>query len=148
MKKEGRILGEFTGHNTGKYILNYRSKIDNGKLLSGYLKLTSEAFKPEAYFKRCITFLKDYKSAGVKSPGSIIENSIFFFRFLVKKNKSPYLKQFRKFLLRVLLTQPNKLKKAAELGFKGYQFYRMTLDEINLNKNIFILEEEWTSKSA
>ncbi|MCP4687436.1 MAG: B12-binding domain-containing radical SAM protein [Desulfobacterales bacterium] len=142
-KKQGRVLDEFKGFNTGRYHLNYLPKMDPGALLSGYLKLVSETFRPEAYFQRCVRFMRDYKKTSKPGHFSIAEGIKFFLRFLVGNGSLDFTKHFIWFLLRVLFTRPGNFVKAAEIGIKGFQFYKMTGQEIKENSHIEISDDDW-----
>ncbi len=143
LKKQGRIVSEFKGFNTGKYELNYVPVMNPGLLLSGYLKLVGESFKPRAYFQRCFRFIKDFKLRSKPGHIAVNEGIMFVIRFLSENLFSNYTRHFSWFLLRVLLTRPRKFKKAAEIGIRGFQFYKMTQQEISENSDIDLSGEDW-----
>jgi radical SAM superfamily enzyme YgiQ (UPF0313 family) len=51
LDKEGRLLDEFSGDNTGLAI-NFIPKMDKKKLMKGYNKIISSIYLPEHYYKR------------------------------------------------------------------------------------------------
>jgi radical SAM superfamily enzyme YgiQ (UPF0313 family) len=60
LKKEGRIIGKFTGDNTD-YSLNFVPVMDKEELLSGYQKIVREIYSSKSYYARVLLFLKQYK---------------------------------------------------------------------------------------
>ena len=60
LKKEGRIIGKFTGDNTD-YSLNFVPVMDKEELLSGYQKIVREIYSGKSYYARVILFLKQYR---------------------------------------------------------------------------------------
>ena len=58
--KENRILKEISGDNTD-FSMNFLPKMDYKVLLEGYKKIISDIYKPEAYYNRVKTFLRNYR---------------------------------------------------------------------------------------
>lgn len=145
-EKQDRIVSNFKGFNTGEYRLNYIPRMDPDLLLSGYLKLVSESYRPEAYFQRCFQFIKDFKVISKPGHFSTGEGIKFFLRFLQKNLFSNYAKHFLWFFLRVLLTHPRKIRKAAEIGIRGFQYYKTTLRDLKNNSRIRISDEDWLDR--
>jgi len=58
--KENRILTDDSGNNTD-FSLNFLPKMDCKALIDGYRKILSDIYKPDAYYRRVRTFLRNYK---------------------------------------------------------------------------------------
>lgn len=56
LEQEGRILTRPTGDQFDRP--NFRPRMTEEVLISGYARLLSQIYSPEAYIKRCLTFLK------------------------------------------------------------------------------------------
>jgi len=63
LKEEGRILAHSTGNNLDA-VLNFIPKLDRQALVEGYRALVKELYAPRDYYKRILTFLRDYKPTG------------------------------------------------------------------------------------
>jgi radical SAM superfamily enzyme YgiQ (UPF0313 family) len=65
LKKEDRLLNDPSGDNTD-FSLNFIPKMNKEMLISGYNKILSTIYSPKHYYKRVITFLKEYKPRDLK----------------------------------------------------------------------------------
>ena len=63
LAKEGRLVKDISGDNTD-FSINFIPKMDHEKLVTGYKRIISRIYSPEPYYKRVITFLRDYKPLG------------------------------------------------------------------------------------
>ena len=57
---EGRLLKDVSGNNTD-FSINFIPKMDYDILIKGYKSILSRIYSPEPYYKRVMTFLRDYK---------------------------------------------------------------------------------------
>ena len=60
LKKEDRLLNDSSGDNTD-FSLNFIPKMNVEILMNGYKKILNTIYSPKYYYKRVITFLKEYK---------------------------------------------------------------------------------------
>ncbi len=60
LKRENRLLEEESGNNTD-CTLNFVPKMDMDALLEGYKRIVSTIYSPSYYYKRVLTFLKEYR---------------------------------------------------------------------------------------
>jgi len=65
LKKEDRLLDNPSGDNTD-FSLNFIPKMNKEVLINGYKKILSTIYSPKHYYKRVITFLKEYKPRDLK----------------------------------------------------------------------------------
>jgi radical SAM superfamily enzyme YgiQ (UPF0313 family) len=67
MKSENRLLDNLSGDNTD-LVTNVKTIMDTDTLITGYKKIVNTVYSPKQYYKRTMTFLKNYKPAKKKSP--------------------------------------------------------------------------------
>jgi hypothetical protein len=67
MKSENRLLDTLSGDNTD-LATNVKTIMDTDTLIAGYRKVINTVYSPKQYYKRTMTFLKNYKPAKKKSP--------------------------------------------------------------------------------
>ena len=60
LKKENRIVSDFSGDNTD-CSMNFVPKMDPERLVSGYKQILTTIYAPKQYYRRVLTFLKEYK---------------------------------------------------------------------------------------
>ncbi|MDH5467966.1 MAG: B12-binding domain-containing radical SAM protein [Candidatus Aminicenantes bacterium] len=60
LKKEKRLLNDPSGDNTD-FSINFIPKMNIETLMNGYKKILNTIYSPKHYYKRLITFLKNYK---------------------------------------------------------------------------------------
>jgi len=60
LKRENRLVDGFSGDNTDGS-LNFTPKMDREKLINGYRHILTTIYSPRQYYKRVMTFLKEYK---------------------------------------------------------------------------------------
>lgn len=58
--KEGRLLKDVSGDNTD-FSINFTPKMNYEILIKGYERILSRIYSPEPYFKRVMTFLREYE---------------------------------------------------------------------------------------
>ena len=67
MKSENRLLDTLSGDNTDLET-NVKTIMDKDTLIAGYKKIINTVYSPKQYYKRTMTFLRNYKPAKEKSP--------------------------------------------------------------------------------
>ncbi len=60
LQGEGRLTEEFSGDNTDMS-LNFVPKMDSGELIRGYRDIVGTIYSPKHYYRRVITFLKEFR---------------------------------------------------------------------------------------
>jgi radical SAM superfamily enzyme YgiQ (UPF0313 family) len=65
LKKEKRLLSDFTGDNTD-CTMNFVPRMEYKSLMNGYKKVIDTIYAPKQYYERVKTFLKEYKPKGAK----------------------------------------------------------------------------------
>ncbi|UCC41090.1 MAG: DUF4070 domain-containing protein, partial [Candidatus Aminicenantes bacterium] len=65
LKKEDRLLNDPSGDNTD-FSLNFVPKMNREILINGYKKILNTIYSPKHYYKRVMTFLKEYKPKDLK----------------------------------------------------------------------------------
>jgi len=65
LKKEDRLLNDTSGDNTD-FSLNFIPKMNKEILINGYKKILNTIYSPKHYYKRVMTFLKEYKPKTLK----------------------------------------------------------------------------------
>jgi len=65
LKKEDRLLNDPSGDNTD-FSLNFIPKMNKEILINGYKNILNTIYSPKHYYKRVITFLKEYKPKALK----------------------------------------------------------------------------------
>jgi radical SAM superfamily enzyme YgiQ (UPF0313 family) len=77
LSAEGRILHEPTGNNLDG-VLNYVPRLDRHMLLDGYRSLVKELYAPSVYYRRIVTFLREYRRRGLRTTRSRSDIAAFF----------------------------------------------------------------------
>jgi len=126
LKKEGRIIGKFTGDNTD-YSLNFVPVMDKHKLLSGYQQIVREIYSGKSYYARVILFLKQYKP--------LFRDPISFNKIIALVKSIVYigiLNSDRKYYWRLLFwsifNRPKLFPLAVTYSIYGYHFKRIFRD--------------------
>ncbi|OGS27481.1 MAG: B12-binding domain-containing radical SAM protein [Elusimicrobia bacterium RIFOXYB2_FULL_48_7] len=125
LKKENRLLNDFTGDNTDNSI-NFIPAMELSELTSGYRHIVSTIYSPKNYYSRVTSFLKIYKSAKVKSFSlkmvhvSALARSIMLLGIFGKERW-----YYWKLMFWSLFTRPQKFPKAVSLAIYGYHFRKV-----------------------
>lgn len=127
LKKEGRILEEFSGNNTN-CDLNFIPKMDRTTLIQGYQRVLDTIYSPAAYYKRSIDFMKFYNQRTV--PRFVLGSVKAFFKsiwLIGLKNQGGFRRYFWLLLMRTLILKPRFFGEAVETMIVGLHFRRMIL---------------------
>jgi radical SAM superfamily enzyme YgiQ (UPF0313 family) len=63
LRQEGRILHDASGNNV-EASLNFVPKLDREVLVEGYRSLVKRLYTPRMYYRRILTFLREYRPQG------------------------------------------------------------------------------------
>jgi len=123
LRKEGRLLGQMSGNTDGTTNILPRMGLD--VLREGYGNLMQHIYSPEHYYKRAMTFLRNYKSPKVRIP-------LDFQRLLAVLRSSIRLGifgkerfQYWKILFWTLFCRPKMLPLTITLAIYGHHFRKI-----------------------
>lgn len=133
LKAENRLLGEPTGDNTD-CTTNFIPKMDFKVLVSGYRKVMKTIYSPKNYYRRLITFLKQYQPQGKISLHLNWEKILAFLKSIwqlgiIGKERLYYWK----LIFWSVLKKPNLFSKAVELAIYGFHFRKYSEQDLVIN---------------
>jgi radical SAM superfamily enzyme YgiQ (UPF0313 family) len=124
MRKEGRLTGLITGDNVDG-TTNILPKMGLDTLCEGYNRMLRHIYSPEHYYKRVVTFLREYKRPKIRTPLS-------FQRLMAVPRASIRLGifgqerfQYWKTLCWTLFRRPKMLPLVITLAIYGYHFRKI-----------------------
>jgi hypothetical protein len=129
LEREGRLRGTVEGNNVGSQLaMDFQPKMDERRLVNGYVRVLRSIYRPKAYFERCLELIRRMPrrptAGGSVSPAELRA----FFRSLLWQSFSRYGPFYLSFLARVLLRRPLRVPDAVALAVRGHHFFRMTAD--------------------
>lgn len=126
LKNEDRLLHDTSGDNTD-CSLNFIPKMRTETLISGYRKILRTIYSPKHYYKRVMTFLKEYKPRPLKKK-TVLE-FCYFKAFLksiwvlgIKGKERLY---YWKLLSWTLLRHPRSFSLAVSFSIYGFHFRKI-----------------------
>jgi hypothetical protein len=124
MKKEGRLTGLMSGDNVDG-TTNILPRMGLDTLREGYKNMMHQIYSPDHYYKRAMTFLREYKRPKIRTP-------LDFQRLLAVLRASIRLGifgkerfQYWKILFWTLFRRPKMLPLTITLAIYGYHFRTM-----------------------
>lgn len=130
LKKENRLLSDFSGDNTDLSI-NFITKMNIQKLISGYQKIVTTIYDPQPYYERVMEFFKEFKPAKKKSITMLrfcyvkaLFRAMIILGFLEKGRRD-----FWKFLMKTLVKYPRFLPEAFTFAIYGHHFRKIFRSE-------------------
>jgi radical SAM superfamily enzyme YgiQ (UPF0313 family) len=124
LKQEGRILHEPTGNNV-EAALNFIPKLDGQMLVEGYRSLVKRLYTPKMYYRRILTFLREYQPRGPRFHTSWVEIKALFKSLWVMGVASRGRREYWKFFAKTLLFHRRAFPEAMTLAIIGYHFRRV-----------------------
>ena len=124
LKSEGRILGESSGNNLDT-VLNFVPKLDRDTLIEGYRALVKHLYSPQVYYRRALTFLRQYRRRGPRSRIAWNEVGAFIRSLWVVGIRHRGRREYWKFFTKVLLLHPRAFAEAMNLAIVGYHFRKV-----------------------
>jgi len=121
LAREGRILAESCGNNTGAAV-NFVTRLDREFLISGYRELMRRLYEPANYYRRIRTFLAAYRPRGPRSRLSPADLLAFLKSVWVLGLRARGRRQFWALFWSTLLARPRKFRAAIELSILGHHF--------------------------
>ncbi len=126
LEAEHRLTGASSGNNTFDFRLNFRPRMDTGKLLEGYKRVISEIYRPKRYFERCLAYLKTVQPSPHYSRRIRGKEIRAFVMSLFVQTFSRYGWHYWRFLIRAFLTRPKLLAESVTMAIKGHHFFKIT----------------------
>ena len=125
LQQQGRILGETTGDNTD-FSINFIPKMGYWKLVEGYKQVVTHLYSPHAFYKRLVTFLKNYRPPKLRSYPLQFPYIKALFRSIwvlgVKEKERFY---YWRTLFWTLLRRPRLFSLCVGLSIYGYHFRKV-----------------------
>jgi radical SAM superfamily enzyme YgiQ (UPF0313 family) len=126
LKKENRLLKNFTGDNTD-FSINFIPRMELETLIAGYKHVLDTIYSPRYYYERVVTFLKEYKprrAAGISKLQ--LSHVIGFFKGLwylgIRYKGRRY---FWRLLITTLLKRPRHIGISLGLSASGFHFRKV-----------------------
>jgi len=122
MRKEGRLIGSFSGNNTDDS-MNFLPKMDPELLHEGYREILETIYAPARYYERVRTFLSTYQKSAIVRNRLQWEYLAAFFRSLIRLgvlHRGRW--QYWKFLAWALAHKPRLFPEAVTLAIYGFHF--------------------------
>jgi radical SAM superfamily enzyme YgiQ (UPF0313 family) len=124
LRQEGRILHDASGNNV-EASLNFVPKLDREMLVEGYRSLVKRLYTPRMYYRRTLTFLREYRPQGQGIQLSWRDVKAFIKSLWVMGILSRGRRQYWKFLTKALLFHRRAFPEAMTLAIIGYHFRRV-----------------------
>jgi radical SAM superfamily enzyme YgiQ (UPF0313 family) len=124
LQEEGRLLHHTTGNNMDS-VLNFVPKLDREMLVEGYRSLVNHLYTPKAYYRRILTFLREYRPRGPKFHVSWCDVVAFCRSLWIIGLRTPGRREYWKFFLKTLLFHRRAFSEAMTLAIQGYHYRRI-----------------------
>lgn len=124
LKEEGRILAHSTGNNLDA-VLNFVPKLDRDVLIEGYRSLVKQLYAPKAYYRRILTFLKEYRPAGPRPRLTRTDVSAFLKSLWVMGVARRGRREYWKLLTKTLVFHRRAFAEAVGLAITGFHFRKI-----------------------
>ena len=122
--KENRIIKKTTGDNTD-FSINFLPKMDSKVLIEGYKKILREIYKPEAYYNRVRTFLKNYRFKNKFKAHFSFQHFRALIMSIYKLGIKPGVrKHFWKLMIWTMIRRPLMIPQAMTMAIYGDHFMR------------------------
>ena len=126
LESENRLIHEATGNNTD-FTLNFIPKMNREILVNGYRKVLKTIYTPREYYKRVITFMKEFKPFPRRKKIRIKRADVWIFAktiwHLGIKNKGRF--YYWKLLSWTILRRPRLFGNAITYAIVGFHFRKM-----------------------
>lgn len=126
LKKEGRLLEDWSGNNTHDLSLNFVPAMDPEKLRAGYKKLIGAIYSPGKYFERCLARLEMMPVKKIKDRPVRTTELRAFFTSLFRQTFSSYGWDYLRFVWKGLRLNPGYLPDIISLSIHGHHFMKIT----------------------
>ncbi len=141
-RRENRLIDVPLG--TNATILNFKTEMDRGTLIEGYMRVTATLYDPalENYLDRCLTLLENLKFVPhLYKPKS--RNAVFADLMGVRGRLSAQqIPAFTKYIAKVSEDHPRMLPMAVRLAAMGYHFEKITRQQNTIRSFMQFLTAE------
>jgi len=124
LKQEGRILHDASGNNV-EVSLNFIPKLDREVLIEGYRSLVKRLYTPHLYYRRILTFLREYRPQGQRIHLSWCDIKAFLKSLWVMGVLTRGRREYWKFFTKSLLFHRRAFPEAMTLAIIGHHFRRV-----------------------
>ncbi|MCD4812325.1 B12-binding domain-containing radical SAM protein [bacterium] len=125
LENENRILKTSTGDNTD-FSVNFIPKMDMKVLVDGYKEIINHIYSPANYYKRVITFLKNFNVPQVHPPKFKFKLMIAFFRSVIRLGIIGQERvHYWKLVFWSLFNRPASFPLAINLAITGFHFRKV-----------------------
>ena len=124
LQAEGRILDHTSGNNMDSAI-NFVPKLDRELLVEGYRSLVKRLYTPKAYYRRILTFLREYKPRGPKFHRSWHDVLAFLKSLWIIGLRTRGRREYWKFFVKTVLFHRRSFTEAMTLAIQGYHYRRI-----------------------
>jgi radical SAM superfamily enzyme YgiQ (UPF0313 family) len=126
LEKEGRLLRGATGNNTD-FSLNFIPKMNVESLINGYKSVLKTIYSPKEYYKRIMTFMKEFKPFATRRKFTFSFSNLRAFirsiwRLGIIARERVY---YWKLLTWTLVHKPRLLSRAVTLAILGFHFRKI-----------------------
>jgi radical SAM superfamily enzyme YgiQ (UPF0313 family) len=127
LKRERRLLSEFTGNNTDFFSLNFIPKMNPQRLVEGYRSIVTTIYDPAAFYERVYKFFKEFKPIKRKRSERFrlvyikaLLQAMFYLGILERGRR-----HFWKLLVRTAFRYPRFLPNAVIFSVYGFHFRKI-----------------------
>lgn len=124
LKREGRILHQASGNNV-ETSLNFIPRLDRELLVEGYRSLVNHLYTPKVYYRRILTFLREYRPRGQRFRLSWSDFRAFVRSLWVMGVRHRGRREYWKFMVKTLLRHRRAFPEAMTLAIIGHHFRRV-----------------------
>ena len=126
LEKEGRLLNTGSGNNTD-FSLNFIPKMNVESLVKGYKSVLKTIYSPKEYYKRILTFLKEFKPTATRKKFNFSFSNLRAFirstwRLGIVARERVY---YWKLLTWTLFRRPRLFSRAVTLTILGFHFRKI-----------------------
>ena len=132
LRRENRLIGLISDDNADG-TTNIIPKMGLHALLEGYRTILSQIYSPRYYYQRVLTFLREFKTAGIETPMDL-QRFLAFLRSCLRLGLIGRERvQYWKLMFWTLLRRPRLFSLAMTLAIQGYHFRKVC--ELHLSKS-------------
>ena len=121
---DGRILQESTGNNLDG-VLNFIPRLDRDVLVEGYRALLKHLYTPKVYYRRALTFLREYRPDGPRFHLTRSDLKAFIKSLWIMGVWARGRREYWKYFTKSLLFHRRAFGEAMSLAIIGYHFRRV-----------------------
>jgi radical SAM superfamily enzyme YgiQ (UPF0313 family) len=127
LEKEGRLLGEDASGNNTVSTLNFVTKMDAARLISGYQMIMKTIYKPREYYERVLDSLKRTShDTAEPTPYNLIAGLKALLKLVVKLGViDGERKEFWRFFIQALRSHHDRMTEWLRLAAMGYHFRKL-----------------------